>query len=241
LPTHETMGHETILAIDAAGPACSVAVAHGTDMLAFEHQVMQHGHAAALMPMVVRVLAASERSYAALRRIAVTVGPGSFTGLRIGLAAARGIGLATGKPVVGISRFQALAAALPSQTRKRLAQAGTPLLAVVDSRRSEPYAQALDAVSLAPLGPPLIVTDAALIALVADMRPVFLVGDAAAALAARWPLSAGAGAPEFAALTSDARGVACLAAAEDRRFDLPATPVYLRPPDISLPKADAAL
>jgi tRNA threonylcarbamoyladenosine biosynthesis protein TsaB len=96
-------GAMIVLAIDTALDACSAAVLD-TDapaLLASESQPMPRGHAEALMPLIDRVMSAAGIAYLALDRIAVTVGPGSFTGLRVGLSAARGIGLAADKPVVG--------------------------------------------------------------------------------------------------------------------------------------------
>ena len=100
-----------VLAIDTALEACSAAVfdaAQGT----FRHESlpMIRGHAEALLPLLARVMKQSAVSFSAFDRVAVTVGPGSFTGLRVGIAAARGIGLAAKKPVIGITTLAALAA-----------------------------------------------------------------------------------------------------------------------------------
>ncbi|MBI4275667.1 MAG: tRNA (adenosine(37)-N6)-threonylcarbamoyltransferase complex dimerization subunit type 1 TsaB, partial [Rhizobiales bacterium] len=101
-----------LLAIDTALEACSVAVfdtAHG-DIAVSESQPMVRGHAEALMPLIAGVMDTTGLSFANIDRVAVTIGPGSFTGLRVGLAAARGIGLAAGKPVVGLTTLAAFAA-----------------------------------------------------------------------------------------------------------------------------------
>ena len=93
-----------ILAIDTALDACAAAVLD-TDtakIIAQESQAMKRGHAEALMPLIARVMKASGIAFTSLDRVAVTKGPGSFTGLRVGLSAARGIALAAGKPVVGV-------------------------------------------------------------------------------------------------------------------------------------------
>ena len=92
-----------ILAIDTALDACAAAVldTHANKLLAHESQPMKRGHAEALMPLIARVMKASGVAFDALDRIAATTGPGSFTGLRVGLSAARGIALAASKPVVG--------------------------------------------------------------------------------------------------------------------------------------------
>src|SRR5271154_5493324 len=105
-----------ILAIDTALDACSAGVLD-TDagkLIAHESLPMKRGHAEALMPLIARIMKESGVAFASLDRIAVTTGPGSFTGLRVGLSAARGIALAADKPVVapieealGASRFGA--------------------------------------------------------------------------------------------------------------------------------------
>jgi tRNA threonylcarbamoyladenosine biosynthesis protein TsaB len=219
----------SILAIDAAGHACSVALWRRGSVAANEHRAMSHGQAAELLPMVERVIEAGAFDLREVAEVAVSVGPGGFTGLRIGLATARGLALAIGCPVVGISSFQATAAAL--------LQGGLPggdILVALDSRRAEPY--------LARLGPDLTfrqspkLMDAAEIAAACRVPGLALVcGDGLDALGSLLPaeLSRRPGA-------ADARAVARLAADPTRRFNLPADPHYLRPPDISQPKARPA-
>jgi tRNA threonylcarbamoyladenosine biosynthesis protein TsaB len=101
-----------ILAIDTALAATSVCVFDSAagEILARESEPMERGHAEALAPMLERVVGAVEGGFASLDRIAVTVGPGSFTGIRIGLAAAHGVAIACGIEVVGVSTLAALAA-----------------------------------------------------------------------------------------------------------------------------------
>jgi tRNA threonylcarbamoyladenosine biosynthesis protein TsaB len=94
-----------ILALDTALGATSVAVfdTDGSRILAEERLEMARGHAEALVPMVGRVLEKAGLAFQAIDRFASTVGPGSFTGIRIGIAAARAFALAHRKPVVGVS------------------------------------------------------------------------------------------------------------------------------------------
>src|SRR5258708_12880185 len=101
-----------ILAIDTALDACAAGVldTEAGKLIAQESQAMKRGHAEALMPLIARVIKESGIAFASLDRIAVTTGPGSFTGLRVGLSAARGIGLAANKPVVGPPTLTASAA-----------------------------------------------------------------------------------------------------------------------------------
>ncbi len=105
-----------ILAIDTALDACAAAVldTRAGIPIAQESQAMKRGHAEALMPLIARVMKESGIAFAALDRIAVTTGPGSFTGLRVGISAARGIALAAGKPIVGLTTLTAYAAPIVS-------------------------------------------------------------------------------------------------------------------------------
>ena len=100
-----------VLAIDTALAACSAAVLDTAkeSLLASESVPMTRGHAEALMPLLARVMKASGLTFSNIDRVAVTTGPGSFTGLRVGLSAARGIALAIEKPIVGVSTLSAYA------------------------------------------------------------------------------------------------------------------------------------
>jgi tRNA threonylcarbamoyladenosine biosynthesis protein TsaB len=128
-----------ILALDTALGATSAAILDvGADrVLAMESAPMERGHSEALMAMVQRVLAASGLQFAEIDRFAVTTGPGSFTGLRIGIAAARGFALVHGKPAVGVSTLAAFAAPLLfGQERK-------PVAAAIDARHGMVFFQSL--------------------------------------------------------------------------------------------------
>ena len=94
-----------ILAFDSATSACSAAIWRDGEIPARRFVAMERGQSEALIPMVVEVLKEAGLTYAEIDFIAVTVGPGSFTGVRIGLAAARGMALAGGLPVVGVTTF----------------------------------------------------------------------------------------------------------------------------------------
>src|ERR1700720_4810464 len=96
---------------------------------------MMRGHAEALMPLIAAVMSAANVEFAEIDRIAVTVGPGSFTGLRVGVAAARGIALAAGKPAVGLTTLAALAAPFFDADETKA------LLAVIDARHDHVYMQ----------------------------------------------------------------------------------------------------
>ena len=163
-------------------------------------------------------------AFADLDLLAVTVGPGAFTGIRIGLAAARGLGLATGLTVAGIVTTRAVAHGIDPEAR-----GGRTVLVVLDSKRDQPWVQAFTA-DLSPLGPVSAMSPKAAAALVSG--PVLLVGDAAGLVAPLLPealMSLASGYP-------DAAIVAALAAADwAAGITLPALPLYLRPADVTLP------
>jgi tRNA threonylcarbamoyladenosine biosynthesis protein TsaB len=124
-----------ILAIDTALPAISACVLDdGADSPeAIETIAMERGHAEALLPLIDRVMACVAGGYASLGRVAVTVGPGSFTGLRSGIAAARAIGIACKIPVAGVSTLAALAAPLILEQKPGL------VAAAIDARRGNVF------------------------------------------------------------------------------------------------------
>lgn len=143
-----------VLAIDTALAACSAAVLDTTygGVIASESLPMTRGHAEALMPLLQRVMDEAELNYFDIDRIAVTTGPGSFTGLRVGIAAARGLALAAEKPLVGLSTLSAYAA--PHMA----ADDSVPVVAAIDARHAHVYLQVfapggrtLSAARLAPL------------------------------------------------------------------------------------------
>ena len=125
-----------VLALDTALEACSVAVVSGGRPLAVRSEAMARGHQERLAPMVAEAMHEAGLAFEALDRIAVTVGPGSFTGLRVGLAFAKAMSLALDVPCVGVGTLEALAASLPDWEAKPL------LLAVLDARREHVYLQA---------------------------------------------------------------------------------------------------
>jgi len=126
-----------ILAIDTALDACAAGVLDtgAGKLIAQESQAMKRGHAEALMPLIARVIKESGIAFSSLDRIAVTTGPGSFTGLRVGLSAARGIALAANKPVVGLTTLTAYAAPVVSQNAEQ------PVISAIDARHDHVYFQ----------------------------------------------------------------------------------------------------
>ncbi len=102
-----------LLVIDAAAGAVAVGIVDVADgsLRAADTRILPRGQVEALLPMIAAVQAQAGVAFTGLAAVAATVGPGSFTGIRLGLAAARGIGLATGCPVFGVGSFAASLAA----------------------------------------------------------------------------------------------------------------------------------
>jgi tRNA threonylcarbamoyladenosine biosynthesis protein TsaB len=222
-----------VLAFDTAGSACSAVVGRGDLVLAAAHQAMRHGHAEALLPMIDRVMIAAGCSPQELDAVAVSVGPGGFTGIRAGLAAAHGLALAAGAQLIGVTSFAAVAA--------RAGDAGFPTLVALDSRRDDFYLQFFGADG-EPVGEPQAVLPEALaaqVAVAAGDGPLRIAGDRAEA--ARVLLTHRERTEILPDSAPEARGV--LAAAL-RWFGggsatTPARPLYLRPPDVTMPKPGA--
>ena len=213
-----------ILAIDTALDACAAAVLD-TDagrLIAQESLAMKRGHAEALMPLIARVIEQSGIGFAALDRIAVTTGPGSFTGLRVGLSAARGIALAAAKPVVGVTTLTAYAAPVVSQN------AAHPVISAIDARHDHVYFQVVSGDGSSLVRPQVASIEEALAA--SRFGAPHLVGNAAGILADRWPKDAP---PPFRVdpqAAPDIAWVAWLGAAVSPD-SAPARPFYLRAPD----------
>lgn len=206
-----------ILGLDTCLSACSVAVLDGERVLASACEVMARGHQERLAPMARDVMAEAGIDFAALDRIAATVGPGSFTGLRVGVAFAKGLSLALARPAVGVGALEALAA-----------QGRGLVFPAIDARRGQLYLQAFEdgRALMAPDAVTLAVA-AARIAELSRGRPFTLVGSGAALLAGFAP-----SARVIDAQGADARDVAHIAQA---RAPGPLKPLYLRAPDATLP------
>ena len=135
----------TLLAIDTAAPRLQLALWREPDSVIARSEDMPTGQAERLFPALAELLAEAGIAYADLTRIAVTTGPGSFTGLRIGLSAARGLGLALGIPVLGIPSLLALSLTAQCQ----------PVAVLLDARRDEAYFQTFSGPGLA-IGQPAL-------------------------------------------------------------------------------------
>lgn len=219
-----------ILAIDTALDACAAAVldTDAARIIAQESQAMKRGHAEALMPLIARVMKASTIAFTSLDRVAVTRGPGSFTGLRVGLSAARGIALAAGKPVVGLTTLTAYAAPFVGENSPH------PIISAIDARHDHVYFQVVSGDGGSLIKPKVAPIAEALDA--ARFGTPHLVGNAAKILADRWPSDAPPPSRIDAQPAPDISWVAWLGAAVTPET-APASPYYLRAPDAKPPKA----
>jgi len=213
-----------VLAIDTALEGCSAAVLDTGrgGIVARQTLPMSRGHAEALMPVVARVMDQSRIEFADLDRIAVTTGPGSFTGLRVGIAAARGIALAAAKPAIGLSTLAGFAAPYIAEDDT------TNVVAAIDARHDHVYLQVFGTNGRTLVAPRIAtMRDAVRAALTGPAR---IVGSAADMVAAAWPKEAEPpllvqqrGAP-------DIDWIARLGAAAADGYG-PPKPLYLRAPD----------
>jgi tRNA threonylcarbamoyladenosine biosynthesis protein TsaB len=206
-----------VLGLDTCLNACSVAVLDGARVLAHRSEVMARGHQERLAPMAEGAMADAGLPFSRLARVGATIGPGSFTGLRVGVAFAKGLASALAIPALGVGVLEALAA-----------EADGLAAAVVDARRDQVYLQIFEDGS--PLMAPDVLalgTAAARLVELAGGRAITLVGPGAALLADVAP-----GARLMTPEGCDARLVARLAG---ERAVTPIRPLYLRAPDARLP------
>ncbi len=207
-----------VLAIDSCLARCSASVVVDAALVATRHVDTARGHAALLATMARDVLAEAGIGAQSLDLIAVTVGPGSFTGIRAGLALAHGIGVATARPVVGVTVAEAFASSLPHLGRRQL-------WSVIDSRRGRIFLDRGDGPIPCPLDdlPPA-------------GGPVAVAGDAAIEVVGRLA-ARGTNVMLTDVRLPAGRHVALVGV---RRFGgelppLPAQPLYVDPPEARLP------
>ncbi|HXY59651.1 MAG TPA: tRNA (adenosine(37)-N6)-threonylcarbamoyltransferase complex dimerization subunit type 1 TsaB [Methylocystis sp.] len=224
-----------LLAIDTALPAVSACVldSHEIEPLALESRPMERGHAEAIGPLIQRVVGAVDGGFASLDRVAVTVGPGSFTGVRIGLAAAQAIALARRIELVGVSTLSALAA--PSF----LEPFEGVIAAAIDARHGQVYVAAFGPDGRM-LAPPRRAGVAEALRALGDYPPfgqgggstqkLLLVGSGAALLEAQARANGLSARVVSDAPAPDIVFVARLGLVANPD-DAPARPLYLKPPD----------
>ncbi len=230
-----------VLAFDTCFSSCSVAISASRDggapRIAAEHRAMDTGHAEALIPMIERVARMAGVSLSQIDRIIVTNGPGTFTGIRTGVAAARSLALATGAEIVAVSSLWAIA-----EGAFRAGSLGAGLDAMIvamDARKGQIFAQVISISGRELDEPRLLEADQ-----VAGLFPelcVAVIGTGAAAVTAA---SQAAGRTLFhsnpATFSASPDAKHLLAAADRSSIAYPLLPQYLRPPDAK-PQADKSL
>ncbi len=215
-----------VLGLDTAATACSVAIWQQGSVLARESLPMARGHTEALIPMVQRVLAAAAMGFSKINLVGVTIGPGAFTGLRVGLAAARGIALAANVPCMGVTTLETIATAVQRQKRD-----DRVVLIALDTRRGDFYTQAFSAGGAALCSPQC--SDAATLPGLLGTGPAWVGGDARFAAVAALRVAGIAAEPVAGSDCADAAVVAAITAdcfqtgGVVRQLPLP---LYVRPP-----------
>ena len=206
-----------VLVIDTALDACTAAVFEDGRPLAVRSEAMAKGHQERIGGLVRDVVAeAGSGGFAVLDRIGVTVGPGSFTGLRVGLAFAQGLGAALDRPVVGVSTLAALAGSADGGVGRTAA--------LIDARRGQVYVQQFH--DGEPVGPPE--------ALAIETARDRLAGDEGRRVGSGAGLVADAPGTEAVRTTPAPAALAALTAAADSA-SAPPRPLYLRAPDATPP------
>jgi len=218
-----------VLAFDTCFGAVSAAVrwqtAGGGWELREAYEERASGHAERLFPMIAEVMDGAGLAFSAIGRIAVTLGPGTFTGVRVGISAARALALATGKPVVGVTSLAAMALRAEEALGEQLG--GRPLIVVVDARRGALYVQSFAAGGRETSDACLLAPEE--VALRIGPEPVAVVGSGASAVAAAAHGRAGAVEALLPDLQPHARTLAKIAIG--LAPIAPVRPLYLRVPD----------
>lgn len=227
----------TILAFDTTLGACSAALLQDDEPRAQAFEIIGRGHAERLMPMIEAVMQEGGLGYDAVDAVAVTLGPGTFTGVRIGLAAARGLALALDRPLVGVTTFEAVAMDLLLRASEPIAH---PITVIHDARRGEVYMQSFRATEGTPL-PRLTPLGEAAALPIPDAgnhipADAVLVGTGVA-LVEHAVDPAAITSPTATAGHPDALVIARIAAAQlaEGLECSNLRPIYLRPPDARLP------
>lgn len=218
-----------VLAIDSALGACSVAVWDQT-IIRGQQKIMSRGHVEELIPMIQSVVAGSGLEFAQLGLIAVSIGPGSFTGLRAGLAAARGFGVALDIPVHGVTTLEAVAVAAVDLQSTISSDA---ILVALETKRADIYVQTFDGLGVAMSEPlaqlPLAATDL----LSANTS---LCGDAADRVRAELSVERRDTIKCLPDIERPGAGDIAEIAAGRMRDPVPAEPLYIHPPAAKIPE-----
>lgn len=216
-----------ILAIDTALEACQAAVFDSGEekLLAMLSHDMRRGHAEALIPIIADAMKAAGLDFADLDRIATTVGPGSYTGLRVGISAAKGLAIASGKPTVGITTLSGLSAPLIAEGP------AVPVVAAIDARHGNIYFHMAGAGQRVLLSARHTSLEEAIQTITAG--PIRITGPAAALLASKWPRHSGTAPVAVDVRTKPSIEWVARLAANVEPVRSPAKPLYLRAPDVT--------
>ena len=224
-----------LLAFDVAGNACSAAVWSGGGVVSHVSEEMERGQAERLAPMLQSVMDRAALAFSQLQIIAVTLGPGSFTGIRIGLSMAKSLALATGRPLYGVTTFELQMAVLPPAVWR-----DGPVMIVLETKRDDFYVQMYGS-NQQPLGPAAAVPSLALASYVTDLTgskdALTLAGDGVKRALIGMDNKFGPRLYRQVSASPDARDLARLVVAEagSGRSPAPPNPFYLRPPDVRRP------
>ncbi|MBR5130446.1 MAG: tRNA (adenosine(37)-N6)-threonylcarbamoyltransferase complex dimerization subunit type 1 TsaB [Alphaproteobacteria bacterium] len=200
-----------ILALDTSSSAVSVALLDEEKVLAYREQIMDRGQGEALVPIIADVLDQAKRKTTDITGVAVAIGPGSFTGVRVGLSTARGIGLALNIPVYGVTNFEAVAYGLLK-----------PIKIVLDTKRGDYFTQDFDE-SGCPISNPKTQTSDDL----KSLLPFTAIGDGAE------KLSQEIGCNIIQKISPSAVSIAKIAISRSAH-PLPPEPLYLRDADVTI-------
>ena len=224
-----------VLAIDSATSACSAAYYRDGIVRSRRFEIMERGHAESLMPMVIEVMAEADADFVDIDLVAVTVGPGSFTGLRVGLAAARGLSLARGVPLMGVTTLEAVAHGLEPDRRM-----GRDILVALETKRADLYVQTFAEDMTALIEPRTILPES--IAPHVSTGPIIIVGDGAERLRALVAstgrdavFAPGPGLPDAAVIAGLAETRWVNAKGSNGYDNRPLNPLYLRSPYVGPP------
>lgn len=217
-----------VLAFDTTTSACSAAVCRRGEARAARQIQMERGHAEALVPLLDEMLEESGLAYGDLNIIAVTCGPGAFTGIRIGLAAARGLSLALGIPAIGVGTLPAMAATAARESKART------LAIAMNTKRRDLFVQVFDR-QLAPLRPAQVCSPNEALTTLARFDDLALSGDGMDLMGAALgdlPIEL---LREVTSPSPVCIAELALARQADGATGAPPAPIYLRPPEARRP------
>jgi tRNA threonylcarbamoyl adenosine modification protein YeaZ len=221
-----------ILAIDTSCGAASAAVYDDVmrEMLAQETIAMAQGHAEALGPMVQRVMGQVEGGFSTIGRVAACIGPGSFTGIRIGLAMARAIALTIEAPTIGVTTFVAFAGPLLAEPKPGV------IATAIDAKHGQVYFQLFEATGRPILAP--MIASLREVVRVIGAGPARLAGNAAAMVAEEAERAGLVFDASQASVYPDIVSIARVGLAADPEA-FPARPLYVKAPDAHPSPGDA--